>query len=126
METKKKTTKVKETLTDIWSVISWSEFARIFMSKSSSWLYHKLDGVDGNGKPSGFNEEELIQFRDSLYELSDKIRNCADDIKILDDSMDEDIPVPNNGKFFQFDFKFERKKKNSEPKEGEESEKKEE
>ena len=29
-----------------------------YFNRSGSWLYHKLDGIDGNKKPTAFTEEE--------------------------------------------------------------------
>ena len=40
---------VKSKMSDILVAISWREIARTYFGKSSSWLYHKLDGIDGNG-----------------------------------------------------------------------------
>ena len=45
--------KVKEKLEDILFIVSWREIARGYFGKSSSWLYHKLDGIDGNGGVAG-------------------------------------------------------------------------
>ena len=42
-------TDVKQKMSDILIAISWREIARTYFGKSSSWLYHKLDGIDGNG-----------------------------------------------------------------------------
>lgn len=73
-------TTVKEKLNDIIVSISWREIARTYFGKSSSWLYHKLDGIDGNGKPGGFTKEEQLQFKDALYDLSERIRRAADSL----------------------------------------------
>ncbi|MBQ8829595.1 MAG: DUF5053 domain-containing protein, partial [Burkholderiaceae bacterium] len=44
----------------------------------SSWLYHKMDGRDGNGKPTDFTPEEAQQLKGALVDLSDRIRRAAD------------------------------------------------
>ena len=49
---------VKAKMSDILVAISWREIARTYFGKSSSWLYHKLDGIDGNGGAGGFTPDE--------------------------------------------------------------------
>ena len=48
-ETQKGTVKAK--LYDLLISISWADLSKRYFGKSGSWLYHKLDGVDGNKKP---------------------------------------------------------------------------
>lgn len=69
---------VKRTLSDIMMKITWREIAHDYFHKSSSWLYHKLDGIDGNGGKGGFTPEELQQLKGALCDLSDRIRHAAD------------------------------------------------
>ena len=71
---------VKTKVSDILVAISWREIARTYFGKSSSWLYHKLDGIDGNGSSGGFTPEEAQQLKDALCDLSDRIRRAADSI----------------------------------------------
>lgn len=86
MESKKKNTAVisdmKSRLSDISMSLSWRDIAWRYFQKSSSWLYHKLDGIDGNGGVGGFSKEEAEQLRGALYDLSDRIRKAADKITI--------------------------------------------
>ena len=70
----------KQKLSDIIVAISWREIARNYFGKSSSWLYHKLDGIDGNGGYGGFTPEEVKQLKEALVDLSDRIRRAADAI----------------------------------------------
>lgn len=84
-------TKVKQKLEDILLIVSWREIARGYFGKSSSWLYHKLDGIDGNGGIGGFNEKEKHQLQGALYDLSKRIRQCADS---LSDYVEEDFEFP--------------------------------
>jgi Domain of unknown function (DUF5053) len=51
-----------------------------YFEKSRSWLYHKLDGIDGNGKPTDFSAEEKEQLRNALKDLSIRISTCADNL----------------------------------------------
>ena len=71
---------VKQKMTDILVAISWREIARAYFGKSSSWLYHKLDGIDGNGGKGGFTPQEATQLKEALYDLSDRIRRAAGSI----------------------------------------------
>ena len=45
-----------------------------------SWLYHKLDGIDGNGGVGGFTEEEKVMLRGALCDVSNRLRAAADRI----------------------------------------------
>ena len=69
---------VKRQLSDIYMKITWREIANDYFGKSSSWLYHKLDGIDGNGGRGGFTQDELTTLKGALVDLSDKIRAAAD------------------------------------------------
>ena len=73
-------TDVKQKMTDILVAISWREVARTYFGKSSSWLYHKLDGIDGNGGKGGFTFDEAAQLKGALCDLADRIRRAADTI----------------------------------------------
>ncbi|GHT19775.1 hypothetical protein AGMMS49965_01840 [Bacteroidia bacterium] len=68
---------LKYQLQDIVLDVTWSKIASRYFGKSSSWMYHKLNGVDGNGKPTEFTDEERVQFKNSLFDFSDRIRNAA-------------------------------------------------
>ncbi len=71
---------MKAQLNDLLISISWSDLAKRYFGKSGSWLYHKLDGIDGNKKPTEFSETEKIQLKGALCDLADRIRRAADDI----------------------------------------------
>ena len=67
----------KSRLTDILVEISWREIARRYFGKSSSWLYHKLDGIKGDGSQGGFTPEETLQLKEALTDLASRISNAA-------------------------------------------------
>ena len=69
---------MKKKLYDLLVAISWADLSRTYFGKSSSWLYHKMDGRDGNGKPTDFTPEEAQQLKGALVDLSDRIRKAAD------------------------------------------------
>ena len=71
-------TNAKKKLYDIILDINIAKIAHRYFGKSSSWLYHKFDGRDGNGKETDFSPEELEQLRGALYDLADRIRKAAD------------------------------------------------
>ncbi|MBQ3353946.1 MAG: DUF5053 domain-containing protein [Bacteroidales bacterium] len=71
---------MKKQLEDLLISISWRDLANRYFEKSGSWLYHKLDGVDGNKKPTEFTEEEKYQLKGALIDLADRIRRAADSI----------------------------------------------
>ena len=71
---------MKTKLNDILLSITWRDIAHRYFGKSSSWLYHKMDGIDGNGGKGGFTPEEAEQLRGALVDLSNRIRRVADTI----------------------------------------------
>ena len=73
-------TDMKRRVKDILMCVSWREFANTYFQRSSSWFYHKMDGIDGNGGTGGFNEEEVEQLRGALFDLSARIRRVAENI----------------------------------------------
>lgn len=74
----KETVNMKSKMTDILVSISWADLSRRYFGKSNSWLYHKMDGRDGNGKPTAFTPEEAEQLKGALCDLADRIRKAAD------------------------------------------------
>lgn len=77
---KAKDSSVKQRIQDIQMLVSWREIAHTYFGRSSSWLYHKLDGIDGNGGVGGFSDEEKMMLRGALCEVSNRIRAAADRI----------------------------------------------
>lgn len=73
-------TDMKKRISDVQMAISWRDFANTYFQRSSSWFYHKMDGIDGNGGKGGFNEEETEMFRNALFDLASRIRRVAENI----------------------------------------------
>lgn len=71
---------IRQKMSDILVAVSWRDIARTYFGKSSSWLYHKLDGIDGNGGMGGFSPLEAQQLKEALLDLSDRIRKAAESI----------------------------------------------
>jgi hypothetical protein len=81
METALKTKTVRQHLSDILLDISWAKIAQKYFGKSSSWLYHKLDGIDGNGNKNDFTYMEKLQLKNALMDFSERIRHAAEKIE---------------------------------------------
>lgn len=71
---------MKKRLSDIMMSISWRDFSNTYFKRSSSWFYHKMDGIDGNGGTGGFSEAEAEQMRGALIDLSERIRKAAESL----------------------------------------------
>ena len=71
---------MKTRMTDILIAISWGFIAKNYFSKSVSWFYNKMNGIDGNGGIGGFTPEEAQQLKGALCDLADRIRKAADSI----------------------------------------------
>ena len=70
-----KDSEVKQRIQDIQMLVSWREIAHTYFGKSASWLYHKLDGIDGNGGVGGFTEDE--KFQTAYVQLQTEYKNEA-------------------------------------------------
>jgi hypothetical protein len=81
METTLKAKTVRQHLSDILLDISWAKIAQKYFGKSSSWLYHKLDGIDGNGNKNDFTYTEKLQLKNALIDFSERIRHAAENIE---------------------------------------------
>ena len=73
--------KLKAQLADILMLISWGDISIEYFGKSGSWLYHKLNGIDGNKKPTEFTLEERYLLKGALIDLSERIRRAAENIE---------------------------------------------
>jgi len=73
-------TSVSMQLKDVRLDITWSNIARRYFDKSASWLYNKLNGIDGNGGDGDFTYSERMQLRNALYDFSERIKKAADNI----------------------------------------------
>ena len=76
-----KTATVKQQLSDILLDVSWAKISRKYFGRSSSWMYHKLDGIDGNGNKSDFTYTEKLQLKNALLDFSERIRYAAENIE---------------------------------------------
>ena len=75
-EKKQKITMMQQ-LDEIVIDVSWGRLSKDYFGKSSSWIYNKLHGRDGNGGEGGFTEAEKQQLQGALYDIADRIRRAA-------------------------------------------------
>ena len=75
-----KDTEIKTKLKDIYLYIVWGKFSNTYFGKSSSWLYNKFNGRDGNGGEGRFTETEMMQLKNSLLDFSNQIRSIAENL----------------------------------------------
>ena len=67
-------------LADIVADVSWGRISKEYFGKSSSWIYHKLHGRDGNGGVGEFTPAEKEQLQGALYDIAERIRKAASTI----------------------------------------------
>lgn len=77
MKVAEKTT-ARQQLDDVILDLSWADISKTYFGKSSSWIYNKLNGRDGNGGHGEFTANEKEILRNALYDLSDRIRKSAE------------------------------------------------
>lgn len=70
-------TPMKQQLSDLLTLLSWADISRTYFGKSNSWLYHKLNGIDGNGKPTTFSDDERTILKNALEDISKRVTNAA-------------------------------------------------
>jgi hypothetical protein len=71
----------RQQLDDIILDISWADIAKTYFGKSSSWMYNKLNGRDGNGGQGEFTDEEKEMLRNALFDISARIRTAAENLE---------------------------------------------
>ena len=64
-------------LGDMPEALSFSYIAQKYFGKSRSWLMQKVNGNVVNGKKACFSDQERIQFREALQDLSKKLSALA-------------------------------------------------
>jgi hypothetical protein len=79
METTKQKT-IKSMLSDILLSVKWAHISTHYFGRSRSWFSQRLNGYNGNNHESDFTEKERKTLKDALYDLSERIRICADKI----------------------------------------------
>jgi hypothetical protein len=71
---------IKPILSDVLLDITWSKIAKRYFGKSSSWMYNKINGVDGNGGAGGFTDAEREQLKGALIDFSFRLRTVSEQL----------------------------------------------
>ena len=61
--------------------VSWADISKTYFGKSSSWIYNKLNGRDGNGGHGDFSQKEKEELRNALFDIADRIRKSAEKLE---------------------------------------------
>lgn len=51
-----------------------------YFGHSSSWLYQRINGYDGNGKPCELTPEQTVTLKKALHDVARKIDTVADSL----------------------------------------------
>ena len=66
---------IKSKLNDVFLYITWGKIANVYFDKGARWLYDRL-----NERDAEFTQEELLQLKGALVDLSERIRKDADEL----------------------------------------------
>lgn len=81
MEATTKVAMPKLQFTDIALDVSWARLSRAYFGKPASWIYNKMNGIDGNGGTAEFSEAEKATLKAALYDLASRIKTAADEFE---------------------------------------------
>lgn len=62
---------------EVTSMVSMAYIAKTYFGKSRSWLAHKMNGDNVNGKTASFTTEELVTLRSALQDMSQKFSSLS-------------------------------------------------
>jgi len=71
---------IKPVLNDIILDITWSKISKRYFGKSSSWIYNKINGIDGNGGEGGFTDAEREQLKNALIDFSYRLQIVSEQL----------------------------------------------
>ena len=69
-----------EIFNDILLFVKWGKISTDYFGFSPSWLYQRLKGYDGNGRPCELTESQKEILRNALRDIADKINAAAEKI----------------------------------------------
>ena len=83
MESPVMVTDMKKKLSDVLMAISWREFANTYFQRSSSWFYHKMDGIDGKMITGSvlviiLQGNIFVELRTNLYLCRRRLISCGE------------------------------------------------
>ena len=72
--------KYYEIFSGILLFLKWGKISTDYFGFSPSWLYQRLKGYDGNGRPCELTDAQKQILRGALLDISDKIKQAAEKI----------------------------------------------
>lgn len=69
-----------QTLGDLAFYLKFGRISKEYFGFSPTWIYQRIGGVDGNGKPCEFTPEQREVFREALHDIARRIDAVADKI----------------------------------------------
>lgn len=57
--------------------LKWGNIARDYFGFSRSWIYQRMNGYDGNGRPCKFTEQQKEVLRGALRDIAQKLIDTA-------------------------------------------------
>ncbi len=64
--------RIKEQMEAVSEIISMSYIAKTYFNKTKSWLSQRINGLNVNGKPASFTDEELETLNFAFKDISKK------------------------------------------------------
>lgn len=68
---------LKQKMQEVLPAISLSYIAKTYFNKSRQWIYQRLNGIDVNGKPAKFTNDEIQTLKHAMEDLSRKINTVS-------------------------------------------------
>lgn len=65
---------------EILLFVKWGKISTDYFGFSPSWLYQRLKGYDGNGRPCELTDEQKDILRNALRDIAAKINSAADNL----------------------------------------------
>lgn len=73
-------TPLLQTIGDLAFYLKFGKISKEYFGFSPAWIYQRLNGYDGNGKPCELTEEQRETFREALRDIARKLNEAADKI----------------------------------------------
>lgn len=69
-----------DNLKDVLLYLKWGNISKDYFGYSRSWIYQRLNGYDGNGRPTEFTDSQKDTLRHALRDIAKKLNEAADGI----------------------------------------------
>lgn len=67
-------------LTPVLPLLKWGNISKDYFGYSRGWIYQRLNGYDGNGKPAEFTPAQTETLREALRDIAAKLEAVADSL----------------------------------------------